>query len=53
MEEIEDESVAERGYFWVVAVAFVMHEGMLSIEFVPGEVGFNVVEGVVELLSAV
>ena len=44
VEEIEDEAVEAVGEFWVVANAFVTHEGVSAVDLVPGEAGAKFVE---------
>ena len=44
MEEIEDEAVEAVGEFGVVADAFVAHEGVGSVDLVPGEASAEFVE---------
>jgi hypothetical protein len=47
LEELEDQRVAEIGEGGVVAGAFIAHEGVLAVEFVPGVMQIRVSHGVV------
>ena len=52
MEEIEDETVERVGEFGVVAQAFVAHEGVCSVDFVPAYFLIELVEAGEDLHAA-
>src|SRR5271170_2371752 len=44
MEEVEDDSIELKGQFGIVANAFVAHEGVSSVDFIPTELRADFIE---------